>query len=53
MTYDLFKEKTPFPLHQAIRMNRDDVLFLYLLDNDADVSEIERRRSISVSLRFS
>jgi len=37
MTYKLFKQKTQYSLHQAVRMKREDVLFLYLIDNDADV----------------
>jgi rabankyrin-5 len=37
MAYKLFKEKTRYALHQAIRMKREDVLFLYLIDNDSDV----------------
>ena len=37
MAYKLFKQKTKYSLHQAIRMKREDVLFLYLIDNDADV----------------
>ncbi len=39
MTYKLFKQKTKYALHQAVRMKREDVLFLYLIDNDADVSQ--------------
>jgi rabankyrin-5 len=39
MAYKLFKEMTPFSLHQAIRMRREDVLFLYLIDHDADVRQ--------------
>jgi hypothetical protein len=42
MTYKLFKQKTKFSLHQAIRMKREDVLFLYLIDNDADVRNKEK-----------
>ncbi|CAF3943262.1 unnamed protein product [Adineta steineri] len=39
MTYKLFKQKTKYSLHQAVRMKREDVLFLYLIDNDADLDE--------------
>ncbi|CAF3398603.1 unnamed protein product [Rotaria sp. Silwood1] len=39
MAYKLFKQKTKYPLHQAVRMKREDVLFLYLIDNDADLAE--------------
>lgn len=41
MTYKLFKQQTKYSLHQAIRMQREDVLFLYLIDNDADVRLME------------
>lgn len=43
MTYKLFKQKTKYPLHQAVRMKREDVLFLYLIDNDADVIRINEK----------
>ncbi|CAF3694746.1 unnamed protein product [Rotaria socialis] len=39
MTYKLFKQKTKYPLHQAVRMKREDVLFLYLIDNDAELAQ--------------
>ncbi|UJR21238.1 hypothetical protein I4U23_024333 [Adineta vaga] len=39
MTYKLFKQQTKYSLHQAVRMKREDVLFLYLIDNDADLNE--------------
>ena len=39
MAYKLFKQQTKYSLHQAIRMQREDVLFLYLIDNDADVRQ--------------
>ena len=39
MAYKLFKQQTKYSLHQAVRMKREDVLFLYLIDNDADVSQ--------------
>jgi hypothetical protein len=44
MTYKLFKQKTKYSLHQAIRMKREDVLFLYLIDNDADVRKKEKTK---------
>jgi ankyrin repeat protein len=37
MAYKLFKQKTKYALHQAIRMKREDILFLYLIDNDSEV----------------
>ena len=41
MTYKLFKQQTKYSLHQAVRMKREDVLFLYLIDNDADVRKVK------------
>ena len=49
MTYKLFKEKTRYALHQAIRMKREDVLFLYLIDNDAEVRDAHASVSNSLS----
>ena len=53
MTYKLFKQKTKYSLHQAIRMKREDVLFLYLIDNDAEVSKISQRIEEKTPLHFS
>ncbi|CAF1239781.1 unnamed protein product, partial [Didymodactylos carnosus] len=39
MAFNLFKQKTKYPLHQAVRMKREDVLFLYLIDNDSELTE--------------
>ena len=54
MTYKLFKQKTKYSLHQAIRMKREDVLFLYLCDNDADlderVNEIDDQNELGLEL---
>ncbi|KAK7794425.1 hypothetical protein R5R35_003800 [Gryllus longicercus] len=38
LLYSMFKSKTGFPLHAAVRLNREDVVFLYLVENTADVS---------------
>ncbi len=38
LTYKMFKTKSQFPLHTAIRTKRDDVVFLYLVENDAQVN---------------
>jgi hypothetical protein len=40
LLYSMFKSKTNFPLHAAIKAKREDVLFLYLIENDAVVSGI-------------
>ena len=38
LLYSMFKSKTNFPLHAAIKAKREDVVFLYLIENDANVS---------------
>jgi hypothetical protein len=34
----MFKSKTSFPLHAAVRLQREDVVFLYLVENNTNVS---------------
>ena len=38
LLFQMFKSKTGFPLHAAVRLQREDVVFLYLVENNADVS---------------
>ena len=38
LLYSMFKSKTRFPLHAAIKAKREDVVFLYLMENDSMVS---------------
>ena len=38
LLYKMFKAKTAFPLHTAIRNKREDIVFLYLMEFDAEVS---------------
>ena len=37
LLYGMFKTKTEFPLHTAIRAYREDVVFLYLIEFDSQV----------------
>ena len=37
LLYGMFKAKTEFPLHTAIRAYREDVVFLYLIEFDSQV----------------
>ena len=37
LLYNMFKAKTAFPLHTAIRNKREDIVFLYLMEYDAQV----------------
>ena len=39
LLYQMFKEKTKYQLHAAIKAKREDVVFLYLIENDAVLSE--------------
>ncbi|XP_054156411.1 rabankyrin-5-like [Oppia nitens] len=38
LLYQMFKTKTEFPLHTAVRIKREDVLFLYLMEFDAQLA---------------
>jgi hypothetical protein len=38
LLFRMFKSKTGFPLHAAVRLRREDVVFLYLVENNANVS---------------
>ena len=40
LLYDMFKQKTRYPLHFAIRMKREDVVFLYLIEYSQQVCDI-------------
>ena len=37
LLYKMFKTKTNYPLHTAIRAKREDVVFLYLMEYDSQV----------------
>jgi ankyrin repeat protein len=39
LLYQMFKEKTEYPLHTAIKARREDVVFLYFIENDATLRE--------------
>ena len=38
LLYKMFKNKTDYPLHAAVRLQREDVVLLYLLEFDDQVS---------------
>ena len=46
LLYAMFKEKTEYPLHFAIRMRREDVVFLYLIEFSQMVSSFQKFRFI-------
>lgn len=37
LLYKMIKSKTEFPLHKAIKVEREDVVFLYLIEMDSQV----------------
>ena len=37
LLYQMFKAKTDYPLHTAVRAKREDVVFLYLMEYDSQV----------------
>lgn len=54
LLFSMFKTKTDHPLHTAIRVGREDVVFLYLIENDANlgskVNEMDRLGDIPLDL---
>lgn len=38
LLYKLLQTKSKYPLHAAVRLMREDVVFLYLVENNAEVS---------------
>ncbi|KAG8256347.1 Ankyrin repeat and FYVE domain-containing protein 1 [Homalodisca vitripennis] len=48
LLFHMFKSKTKFPLHSAIRLKREDVVFLYLVDNPDEYTN----GFVAVSLEF-
>lgn len=49
LLYKMIKSKTEYPLHKAIKVEREDVVFLYLIEMDSQVSA---RREPTVSLGY-
>lgn len=49
LLYKMIKSKTEYPLHKAIKVEREDVVFLYLIEMDSQVSA---RRKPTVSLVY-
>lgn len=40
LLYKMIKSKTEYPLHKAIKVEREDVVFLYLIEMDSQVSSL-------------
>ena len=45
LLYKMLKSKTEFPLHSAIRLKREDVVFLCLVENEGTVSYLHSLRT--------
>ena len=48
LLYEMFKSKSDFPLHLAVRHHREDVVFLFLIEfNPQVISMLEKKISSS------
>lgn len=48
LLYEMFKSKSGFPLHLAVRHHREDVVFLFLIEfNPQVISMLEKKISSS------
>ncbi|XP_015790666.1 rabankyrin-5-like [Tetranychus urticae] len=54
LLFNMFKAKTRFPLHQAIKIKREDVVFLYLIEYDSQlftkINEFDESGEIPLNL---
>lgn len=54
LLYEMFKTKSDYPLHTAVRVAREDVVFLYLMENDSKlagkVNEVDRDGDIPLDI---
>ncbi|XP_041349199.1 rabankyrin-5-like [Gigantopelta aegis] len=54
LLYKMFKSKTEYPLHTAIRAEREDVVFLYLIEFDSQLAvklnEVDNKGDIALDL---
>ncbi|XP_041096935.1 rabankyrin-5 [Polyodon spathula] len=57
LLYKMIKSKTEFPLHKAIRLEREDVVFLYLIEMDSQlpgkVNELDSNGDLALDLALS
>lgn len=42
LLYEMFKSKSGFPLHLAVRHHREDVVFLFLIEFDSQVHKVRK-----------
>ncbi|KAE8625106.1 hypothetical protein XENTR_v10006160 [Xenopus tropicalis] len=57
LLYKMIKSKTQFPLHKAIKLEREDVVFLYLIEMDSQLpgklNELDQNGDLSLDLALS
>ncbi|KAJ8266348.1 hypothetical protein GJAV_G00129370 [Gymnothorax javanicus] len=57
LLYKMIKSKTEFPLHKAIKIEREDVVFLYLIEMDsqlpAKLNELDNNGDLALDLALS
>ncbi|CAJ0924436.1 unnamed protein product, partial [Ranitomeya imitator] len=57
LLYKMFKSKTQFPLHKAIKVEREDVVFLYLIEMDSQLpdklNELDQNGDLALDLALS
>ncbi|XP_063992491.1 rabankyrin-5 isoform X1 [Diachasmimorpha longicaudata] len=57
LLYQLLKTKSDYPLHSAVRLEREDVVFLYLVEHNAELPKVvnavdhKGRRALEVALK--
>ena len=49
LLYEMFKSKSGFPLHLAVRHHREDVVFLFLIEFNSQVrmKNVENKATLS------
>nr|XP_042713698.1 rabankyrin-5 isoform X3 [Chrysemys picta bellii] len=57
LLYKMFKSKTEYPLHKAIKVEREDVVFLYLIEMDSQLpgklNELDHNGDLALDLALS
>uniref|UniRef100_A0A8C0IRR2 Ankyrin repeat and FYVE domain containing 1 n=1 Tax=Chelonoidis abingdonii TaxID=106734 RepID=A0A8C0IRR2_CHEAB len=57
LLYKMFKSKTEYPLHKAIKVEREDVVFLYLIEMDPQLpgklNELDHNGDLALDLALS
>ncbi|CAI5794975.1 rabankyrin-5 isoform X1 [Podarcis lilfordi] len=57
LLYKMIKSKTEFPLHKAIKVEREDVVFLYLIEMDSQLpgklNEVDHNGDLALDLALS